>query len=101
MASDRDSLNADSFVEAMGALGVSAPTATYLWDKLEPYYIRPLTPYPSDRIFADMRIDPDDISDIVVDYEKAMGGWLGENYDSFPSDPTIAELGVTLEQAAK
>ncbi len=48
-----------------------------------------------------MKIDGDDISEMIMDYEKAMGVWLGENYESFPSDPTVAELGLTLERLAK
>lgn len=64
---------------------------------MQPYYFRPLTPYPSERVYGDMKIDPDDINNIALKFEKRFGVWLGEVPIRCPNGPTIAELGVSLQ----
>ena len=61
----------------MVADGVGDELAAFLWEEFQPYYFAPLTPYPTDRIYGDMHIDSDDISDIALRFEKRFELWLG------------------------
>jgi len=80
--------------------GVSRELADFLWAKLQPYYFKALTPHPSDRIDSHLRIDPDDISEIAVDYEKKFEVRFNKNPIDCPSDPTIAEFALALQRAS-
>ncbi len=81
--------------------GVATDLAAFIWEELQPYYFAPLTPHPSDRIYGDMKIDPDDISDIAVRYEKRFGVWLGEVTLACPADPTIGEFAAALARKGR
>jgi hypothetical protein len=83
------------FTKRFADAGVEEAVAKFVWDELQPYYFAPLTPYPEDRPVSEMRIDPDDLSDIVTTFErqfsrKWVGKWVG------PDDPTLVEFAVGL-----
>lgn len=101
LAAARIPLTKDEFANLLVNSGIEEPLAAFLWDELKPYYSAPLTPYPSDRIYGDMKIDPDDTSDIAVRYEKHFDVWLGEVPIDCVADPTIAELGLALQRAGR
>ena len=85
----------------MVADGVGEELAAFLWEEFQPYYFAPLTPYPTDRIYGDMHIDSDDISDIALRFEKRFELWLGEVTIVCPADPTISEFGSALQRAGR
>ena len=75
--------------------GVEPRVAEFVWDDFQRYYFAPLTPYPEDRPVGEMRIDGDDLSDMVTAFEKKfdrkwVGKWVG------PEDPTLLEFAVAL-----
>lgn len=83
----------------MVAEGVSLETAESLQVALLPFYVTPLTPHPSHRVYADLQIDPDDLSDIADTVAIQRGAWLGENQIPCPDDPTLVQLGLVLDRA--
>ena len=99
LAATRSPLTDVEFVGLLADSGIEELLATFLWDELKPYYFAPLSPHPSDRIYGGMKIDPDDISDIALRYERHFGVWLGEVPIDCVADPTIAELGLALQRA--
>lgn len=88
------------FVREMVAGGVTEASAGWIWDQFQPYYFKPLTPYPGDRIYGDLKIDGDDISEMALVYEKTFGGWFGDNPIDCSPDPTLMELALALHKAA-
>jgi hypothetical protein len=97
LARTRTPLTRAESVDQMRALGLSSDIAEFLWAELKLHYFEPLTPYPSDRIYGDLKIDPDDVSDTAVRYEKQFGVRLTSNPLKCPADPTILELGLALQ----
>ena len=85
----------------MTAAGVRTDVAGFMWDQAEPYYFQPLTPYPSDRIYGDLKIDPDDISYLAMDFENRFKVKFGCARIDCPDDPTIAELALALQEAGQ
>ena len=88
-------MESTEFKRRLQAAGVEERVAEFVWDEFQPYYFSPLTPYPEDRPFSDMRIDGDDLSDIVTEFEKKFhrhwgGEWVG------PEDPTLIEFALAL-----
>jgi hypothetical protein len=80
--------------------GVEQRVAQFVWDEFQPYYFAPLTPYPEDRPVGEMRIDGDDLSDMVTTFEKKfdrkhVGKWVG------PDDPTLLEFAVALTNSTR
>jgi len=83
------------FTRKLAEAGVQENVARFVWDEFQPYYFKPLTPYPTDRPIGDFKIDGDDLSDMVTRYEKQFnrrwcGKWVG------PDDPTLADFAVAL-----
>ena len=75
--------------------GVEAPVAQFVWDEFQPYYFAPLTPYPEDRPVSEIRVDGDDLSEMVTTFEKQFDRkWLGKWVD--PDDPTLLEFATAL-----
>lgn len=97
-AETRPALDKDGFVRLAAAQGVACDLAEFLWAEFSPYCHRPLTPYPSDRIYRDLRIDPWDIRDIALRFEERSGREVGDDTMSMP-DPTLAEFGRALAGA--
>lgn len=100
LARTREPLDEVAFCGKMESAGVPAALAHFIWREIQPYYFRPLTPWPTDRIYHDLRIDPDDISDITMRYEKAFSTKLMKNPVDCPSDPTLAQWMVALDRAS-
>jgi hypothetical protein len=95
LAATRAPIDAAQFVTRLGQAGIEGPIAQFIWDEFQPYDFAPLTPYPEDRPITEMRIDGDDLSDIVVRFEKQFrrrwrGKWIG------PKDSTLAEFAKAL-----
>ena len=83
------------FAKRLVEAGVDPRVADFIWDQFKPYYFQSLTPYPDDRPVREFRIDPDDLSDIVTDFEKQFGRqWTGEWIG--PDDPTLTEFALGL-----
>jgi hypothetical protein len=101
LARTRLPLDETAFCGQMGRDGVPNPLAHFIWREMQPYYFRPLTPSPSDRIYGDLRIDPDDISDITMRYEKEFSVKLIANPIECPSDPTLAQWMLALDRASR
>ncbi|MGN6271257.1 MAG: hypothetical protein ACTHM0_15340 [Sphingomonas sp.] len=101
IARTRPALDEGAFCSRMEDMGVSNALAQFVWREIQPYYFRPLTPWPSDRIYGDLRIDPDDISDITVRYEEEFSVQLMENPIDCPPDPTLAQWMVALDRASR
>ena len=100
-AATRSSTSQVDSARQMLDAGLSGPVADWLWAEIQPYYTRPLTPYASDRIYADLRIDPDDISEVAHRYQKLFRVRLGEDPVPCPADPTWAELCTSLERVGR
>ena len=95
LAAKRDTLTREEFVTHLSGNGVDPAIAKFVWIEMQPYYFEPLTPHPSDRPIGGFRVDADDLSDIVIAFEKAFdrkwsGEWVG------PDDPTLLEFAVGL-----
>jgi len=95
LADTRVPLDSVEFTERFVAEGIEAPIARFIWEEFQPYYFAPLTPYPEDRPLSGMRIDGDDLSDMVTTFEKRFnrrwtGKWIG------PDDPTLIEFAKAL-----
>ncbi|WP_395622292.1 hypothetical protein [Sphingomonas daechungensis] len=95
MASTRLSISREQFVDQISSDAVPLTVVSFVWDQIEPYYFAPLTPHPEDHLVSDMRIDSDDLSDIVMEFEhqfdrRWLGSWVG------PEDPPLAEFAVGL-----
>ncbi|MBR0553828.1 hypothetical protein [Stakelama marina] len=101
LAMKRKPLSEHDFCALMVCKDVRPAVASFLWNAFLPYYFRPLTPYPDDRVYGDMKIDPDDVSDIAVRYEKDFGVELAGNPFECRADPTLAELGIALQRASR
>ena len=96
LAATRDPTDCETFTALLAERGADPLVARFLWTQIQPYYFAPLTPHPDDRLGSQFRIDPDDISDIGVDYAKKFGRkWRGEWHG--PDDPTLAEFAIGLE----
>jgi len=100
LATTRDSLTLEEFVARLSGNGVDEAVAKFVWDEMQPYYFAPLTPYPSDRPIGDLRVDGDDLSDLVIAFEKTFdrkwsGKWVG------PDDPTLLEFAVGLTNSTE
>jgi len=93
-------LNDTEFVAALVEAGIEEPVARFVWEKFEPYYFEPLTPYPSDRPVSDFKIDGDDLSDFVMDFEHEFGRrWLGRWAGA--EDPTLLEFAAGLTSSTE
>lgn len=100
MATERPSISKDSFIGQMSDAGIDGSVADFVWEQMQPYYFAPLTPYPNDRPIGDMRVDPEDLSDIVLEFEGQFGRqWIGEWVG--PEDPTLNELAFGLLASTK
>jgi len=100
LAKSRPTLGPDEFLEEMERSGVPAALAQFIWDQLLPYYTQSLRPHPSDRINTDLSIDPDDLSEIAVEYEKQFRRRLTRNPIDCPSDPSICEFALSLQHGS-
>jgi hypothetical protein len=95
LAKTRPPINSDEFARRLTTVGVDARIAEFAWSEFQPYYCAPLTPYPEDRPVSEMRIDPDDLSEMVTTFEKQFAReWVG-NWNGL-DDPTLAEFAVAL-----
>ena len=95
LAEKRPPLGMSKFVDALVETGVEARVAQFVWDEFKPYYFARLTPYPTDRPISEIRIDGDDLSDMMLKFEKDFsrhwrGKWEG------PQDPTLIEFASGL-----
>jgi hypothetical protein len=99
LASSRIPLNRDEFLVRLTGDNVDIRTAEFLWDELSYYYFNPLRPDPSDRLRSTLRIDPDDVCDLVEKYWKNRVS-LKDPVDvvQIPEDPSITELGEFLDR---
>jgi hypothetical protein len=87
LAQTRRPLTRADFIGELVLAGVPGDVAEFVWNEFQPYYFSPLTPYPTDRPIGEIKIDGDDLSDIVQKFEKDFqrpwrGQWIG------PNDPT-------------
>ena len=96
----RPALDAEEFSARMVLHGVRQPVAEFFWKEFQVYYFKPLTPYPTDRIYGDLKIDPEDISYLAADYEKKFRVKLGRDAVEAPEDPSLAELAMSLQRAS-
>ena len=95
LATTRPTLNSSEFVRRFVAAGVDERVSDFIWTEFQPYYFAPLTPYPEDRPISEMRIDGDDLSEMVTKFEKKFdrrwnGKWVG------PDDPTLLDFAIAL-----
>jgi hypothetical protein len=91
VARKRPAIDAVEFRNRLVKAGAVPSVAEFVWDQFQPCYFEPLTPYPDDRPIGEFRIDPDDLSDMVTDFEKKFGRrWRGEWIG--PEDPTLTEF---------
>lgn len=101
LAGTRSALDETTFCGRMEDAGVPSALALFIWREIQPYYFRPLTPWPSDRIYGDLRIDPGDISDIMQRYEKEFSVELTRSLSDCPPDPTLAQWALALDRAPR
>lgn len=95
MASTRELLSRDEFVARLTADAIPAGVALFVWEATKPYYFSPLTPLPADRLITDFKVDPEDLADMMSDFEKRIsrvrsGQWEGAD------DPSLTELAKGL-----
>ena len=88
-------MSRDDFMQHLQRAGVEDKIASFVWDKMQPYYFAPLTPHPDDRPISTLRVDPDDLSDMVMEFEgqfdrRWIGKWVG------PEDPTLIAFATGL-----
>jgi len=88
-------MDSREFTTQLAKAGVHEEVAKFVWDEFEPYYFKPLTPYPTDRPIGEFKIDGDDLSEIIIKFEKRFDRrwcekWIG------PDDPTLIEFAVAL-----
>ena len=101
LAAKRRRLDAAAFEQAMSDAAVSPTTARFLWKNLQPFYHRPLTPHPADRLESLIAVDRPEVDGLVIHFWATMRG-----NDAFPQraplkdDPTVAELGRHLDSLA-
>jgi hypothetical protein len=100
LAGSRPTLDREEFVLEMGRSGVPADLAEFVWDQLLPYYTQSLGPHPSDRIGADLVIDPDDLTDIAIDYEKKFRRRFFNNPIDCPADSSVCEFALSLHRGS-
>ena len=93
-------ISRDEFVDEMQRSGVPRAVADFLWEQFSPYYIKPAIPHPSDRINSDLRIDPDDLTWIAVDYGKKFGRHFIKNPIEGPADPSICDFALSLDRGS-
>lgn len=98
IATTRAPLSQEHFIDLLTAEGIERRLAAFLWAELTPHYVSSLTPYPSDRLCGDLKIDPDDINDIAPNYEERFGAWLGEVPIDCPDDPSIVAFAAALQR---
>lgn len=96
----RPPLSAAQFTTELAGSKVDAEVAQFVWEEFQPYYLAPLTPYPADRPVSEMRIDGDDLSDMVTTFEKRFSRkWIGEWVG--PKDPTLLEFAIALMNSTR
>jgi hypothetical protein len=93
-------LELDEFVQEMTRSGVPADLAEFVWDRLLVYYTQSLRPHPSDRINTDLKIDPDDLSEIAIDYEKRFCRRFTKNPIDCPPNASICEFALSLKRGS-
>lgn len=101
LAGTRSALDETKFCSRMEDAGAPSALALFIWREIQPYYFRPLTPWPSDRIYGDLRIDPGDISDIMMRYEKEFSVELPKHLFDCPPDPTLEQWALALDRASR
>jgi hypothetical protein len=89
----------EEFEHELMEAGVSGSTACFIVDQLKSYYIGGLTPYPTDRVYSTLRIDPGDIEDVIEDYWRFRAWELPPLSDPqlCPDDPSLVEFALWLE----
>jgi hypothetical protein len=83
--------------------GAGSETAEFICSEFRTYYTAGLTPYPEDRVFSTLRIDPGDIEDAVQEYWKLREWELPSLTEPklVPSDPTLVELALWIESGGQ
>jgi hypothetical protein len=100
LARSRAPIDCSEFERRLDLAGIEPHFAQFVWERMQPYYFKPLTPYPEDRPVTGLRIDGDDLSEMVTDFEKQFsrvwcGKWIG------PDDPTLTEFARALIDSTK
>ena len=98
LAVARESWTEDRFLDALKVRGVADDTARRVWTNVSFYYFAPLTPQPGDDLIRTIKVDPEDISDDVIDYARDYAFELPKGVIACPDPLTPLSYGLWLDE---
>lgn len=98
LAAAQGNWTADDFNDAMTRQGVSRGTSAAIRDELGTYYMAGLAPRPEDDIATLLRIDPDELTDIVKRLFDRLDLPLPGQPQTLPPLRTVADLAGYIDR---